>query len=100
MVSQTDIVVRGETDRGARVLINGQPVLIDTEGKFIEKLLLQPGLNTLVISAANRFGKEKTETLAVEAIFTPEQAAYNESPVIPEENDRIRVIVSAPKLWP
>lgn len=97
VVSETDIVVRGETDRGARVLINGQPVLIDTEGKFIEKLLLQPGLNTLVISAANRFGKERTETLTVEAIFTPEQAAYNESPVVPEENDRIRVIVSAPE---
>ncbi len=97
VISQTDIVVRGEADRGARVLINGQPALIDSGGIFVERLLLQPGLNTIIVSAANRFGKERTETVTVEAIFTPEQAAYEEVPVVSEENHPVRVTVSAPE---
>lgn len=97
VVSETDIVVRGETDRGARVLINGQPVFIDAEGRFLEKLLLQPGLNTLVVSAVNRFGKERVETLTVEAVFTPEQATYDESSIVPEENQQVHVVISAPE---
>lgn len=97
VISQTDIVVRGETDRGARVSINGQPVFIDVDGNFVEKILLQPGLNTIMVSAVNRFGKERRDTLTVEAIFTPEQAEYNESPVISEENHRVRVVISTPE---
>lgn len=97
VVSETDIIVRGEADRGARVLINGQPVLIDAEGYFAEKLLLQPGLNTIVVSAANRFGKERTETIIVETMFTPEQAAYDEAPIAPEESRGVRVTISAPE---
>jgi transcriptional regulator with XRE-family HTH domain len=97
VISETDIVVRGEADRGARVLINGQPVLLDSEGKFVEKLLLQPGLNTIVVSAANRFGKERTETLTLEARFTPEQAVHDETRVMPEQNERVRLTISAPE---
>ena len=41
VISQTDIVVRGEADRGARVLINGQPALVDRRN-LLERLLLQP----------------------------------------------------------
>lgn len=97
IVSQADIVVRGETDRGARVLINGQPAFVGTEGDFTEKLLLQPGLNTIMISAANRFGKERTETLHVEAVFTPEQAPLDEAALVPKDEHRIQLVVSAPE---
>ncbi len=97
VVSEADIVVRGEADHGARVLINGQPALVDAQGNFMEKLLLQPGLNTIVVSAANRFGKERTETITIEAMFSPEQAMYDETAVMSEENHGVRVTISAPE---
>jgi hypothetical protein len=79
VISQTDIVVRGEADRGARVLINGQPALIDSEGKFVEKLLASAGIeyNYRVGSQSIRERNGRKPSL-VEAIFTPEQAAYEE----------------------
>jgi transcriptional regulator with XRE-family HTH domain len=97
VVSEADIVVRGEADHGARVLINGQSALVDAQGNFMEKLLLQPGLNTIVVSAANRFGKERTETITIEAMFSPEQAMYDETVVMSEENHGVRVTISAPE---
>ena len=97
VVSEADIVVRGEADHGARVLINGQPALVDAQGNFMEKLLLQPGLNTIVVSAANRFGKERTETVTIEAMFSPEQAMYDETTVMPEEYRGVRITISAPE---
>ena len=97
VVSEADIVVRGEADHGARVLINGQPALVDAQGNFMEKLWLQPGLNTIVVSAANRFGKERTETITIEAMFSPEQAMYDETAVMSEENHGVRVTISAPE---
>ena len=97
VVSEADIVVRGEADHGARVLINGQSALVDAQGNFMEKLLLQPGLNTIVVSAANRFGKERTETITIEAMFNPEQAMYDETTVMSEENHGVRVTISAPE---
>lgn len=96
IVTQSDLVVRGETDRGARILINGQPAFVSAEGDFIEKLLLQPGLNTIVVAAANRFGKERIETLRIEAVFTPEQAPIDESALLPEDGSPIRLVISAP----
>ncbi len=96
VVSQSDLVVRGETDRGARILINGQPAFVSAEGDFIEKLLLQPGLNTIVVAAANRFGKERVETLRIEAVFTPEQAPIDESALVPQDGRPVRLIISAP----
>ena len=96
VVSQSDLVVRGETDRGARILINGQPAFVSAEGDFIDKPLLQPGLNTIVVAAANRFGKERIETLRIEAVFTPEQAPLDESALVPQDEHPIRLIISAP----
>jgi hypothetical protein len=71
IVEMSEVVVRGKTDKGARVSINNQPVFVASEGDFTDKLTLQPGLNTIAIVAVNRFDKEKSETLSVEARYTP-----------------------------
>ena len=73
-----EITVEGKTDKGARVSINNQPVFVGSGGEFSDKLILQPGLNTLTIVAINRFDKEKSETLSVEARYTPTSAAGTE----------------------
>lgn len=95
IIDRAELVIHGETDQGARVLINDQPAFVGTKGDFIEKLLLQPGLNTIVVSTANRFGKERVETLHVEAVFTPEQAPMDESVISPSDERAMQLVISA-----
>jgi hypothetical protein len=66
-----EITVEGKTDKGARVSINNQPVFVGSDGGFSDKLILQPGLNTVTVRSINRFDKEKSETFSVEARYTP-----------------------------
>ncbi len=52
------IEVEGETEKNSQVTINGKIVRVDEDGKFIEKVELNEGMNELVISAVNRFDKK------------------------------------------
>lgn len=70
-VSSGEVTVRGKTDRGARLSINGQTVFVSDDGSFAEKLLLQPGLNMISVVSINRFDKERSETIAIEAEYAP-----------------------------
>lgn len=81
-VETSEIVVTGKTDKGARVSINNQPVFVGSEGEFSDKLILQSGLNTITIVSVNRFDKEKSETLSIEARYTP-QASETSPEAIP-----------------
>ncbi len=63
------VSVRGRTDKEATLTINRQPTLINADGEFSEVIRLQPGLNTLVISAVNKFKKEAIETLTLRADY-------------------------------
>lgn len=64
--SQSDTVtVEGETDPGAILSINGQPVPTDTNGSFKEEVKLLPGTNSLKITARNKNDREKSETRSV-----------------------------------
>lgn len=75
IVETSEITLLGKTDKGARVSVNGEAVFVGGEGDFSEKLTLQSGLNTITIVSINRFEKQKTETLSLEAHF-----AESESP--------------------
>ncbi|MBI2607216.1 MAG: DUF4115 domain-containing protein [Candidatus Doudnabacteria bacterium] len=52
------IIVSGEAEIGAEVLINNQAVLLDKHGQFTENLILGPGLNVIEIVAKNKFNRE------------------------------------------
>lgn len=67
VVETSELIVTGKTDKGARVSINNQPVFVGSEGEFSGKLILQSGLNTVTVVAVNRFDKEKSETLSIDA---------------------------------
>jgi cytoskeletal protein RodZ len=56
-IETNSIVVAGKAEVGSVVLINNQPVLIDSSGQFTENLLLSPGSNIIEISEKNRFNK-------------------------------------------
>ena len=70
----SEVTLRGKTEKGARVSVNGEASFVGSEGEFSEKLTLQPGVNTVTVVAINRFEKSKTETLSVESRF-PEEAS-------------------------
>ena len=61
------VLLRGETDPGAVVTANGEPVFVDGNGEFVEELTLQQGLNRIMVRATNRFDKIKEETIAIES---------------------------------
>lgn len=70
-VETNEVIIVGKTDKGARVSINNQSVFVGSDGDFSDKIILQAGLNTMTIVAINRFDKEKSETISVEAKYTP-----------------------------
>ncbi|HCJ45298.1 MAG: helix-turn-helix domain-containing protein [Candidatus Moranbacteria bacterium] len=86
-ITTNEIVVQGKTDKGARVSINNQSVFVGSEGEFSDTIILQRGFNTMIITAVNRFEKEKKETLTLEVdIPSAEEIPIPETPVAPSPN--------------
>jgi cytoskeletal protein RodZ len=71
VIETSETVIKGKTDKGARVSINNQPVFVGSDGEFSDTLILQPGINTITVVTVNRFDKEKSETVSVEAHYLP-----------------------------
>lgn len=65
IVEDSKVVIEGETEKEITVEINGVNVYVDTEGKFKETILLQPGVNQIMIQAKNRFNMATKEELSV-----------------------------------
>lgn len=61
------VVVRGKTDPGVSITVNGEPVFVGADGTFAESLTLQSGLNRITVRATNRFDKTKEESIAIES---------------------------------
>lgn len=84
-VETSEVTVNGKTDKGSQVSINNQAVFVGNDGVFSDKLILQPGMNSVTVTTTNRFNKVKTETFSVEANYTvmvPETSAQNAIPDI------------------
>lgn len=56
--TKDEITVSGKTDPNATILINNEPVLLNTNGEFTKNLTLFPGKTSITLKAKNRFGKE------------------------------------------
>ena len=54
------IFVDGKTDPEMKVLINGQGVTVDNNGKFKEEVALSSGVNKISVSAVSKFGQKVT----------------------------------------
>lgn len=64
------IDVVGYTKRITKISLNENPIFVDEEGLFSQRIPLVPGHNFLTMSVEDRFGNVKTE--AVEVIYTPD----------------------------
>lgn len=61
-IEKNTIIVKGQTEVGAKLTINGQQVYINKDGGFEQEINLNQGLNLIKIEATNRFAKSRAET--------------------------------------
>jgi cytoskeletal protein RodZ len=61
ITKKNTISVRGKTEPETNLIINGQKVLVQSDGEFFKQLFLQPGVNTIKITAKKRHGAERVE---------------------------------------
>ncbi len=58
-ISTSTFLILGKTNPEAKVLIDNEEVLVDTDGSFSKKIELNSGINTLKVSAKKLFGSER-----------------------------------------
>lgn len=92
-VTTSYVIVSGEVDSGSDVFINDSPVLTSPDGSFGDKVLLADGVNQIKISARNKFGKEVSKTIIVDADLG-EMKALNPTDVKKASFDGVEMQVS------
>lgn len=57
------VTIKGLVRNVSFMSLNGRQIFVDKSGNFSEDVLLLPGYNEIDISAQDRFGKQKTDSL-------------------------------------
>ena len=65
VVTEPQVTLSGKTDPEVTVQVNDRTIAVDASGKFQESIDLQPGLNTLLITAAKKSSRKATITRRV-----------------------------------
>lgn len=65
VINMASVFVRGTTDPGLNVSINGENIFVDSKGYFEKQLGLNPGPKEIVVSAKNRFDKTASQTINI-----------------------------------
>ena len=73
-ITQSSVVVQGNTDPGVNLSMNDQQIFVDSDGNFKQPVSLSPGEKILTFVAKNNFGKSSTKQLVVIGDFQTEQA--------------------------
>ncbi len=82
------VMVKGKTDPGGSVSVNGQQVTADGTGSFSASVELSEGTNQIKIEATNKNGKTATKTRVIKfrpRTETPGESATGTQPM-PEDN--------------
>lgn len=61
-INDQHVIVQGETEKECRLSINGQEIMPDEKGRFSLPVDLSEGLNTIIITATKKHGKNTTIT--------------------------------------
>jgi uncharacterized repeat protein (TIGR01451 family) len=78
-----DYVLRGQTDAGGDIRLDGEPLAVDGEGRFEAPLQLSPGDNRYVLSATNPAGFVRYANLNVRMRVERDGKAVVAVPPIP-----------------
>lgn len=95
-VNSRSILLRGKTERGSRVYVNGQEVLVEESGEFKEVLNLVDGSNQLLVEAKNKFDKVS----AVErTVVVTETLPPTSTPLIIGHNIVVVSVIGPQQAW-
>jgi len=64
-ISQSEILLKGVTDKEIFVKVNDLPIVVDANGNFQTTIRLKEGDNTIVITASDIAGNFETKNLTV-----------------------------------
>jgi hypothetical protein len=73
VTAQNSITIKGRTNEGTRITINGRPVTVAEDGTFSSLLKLEPGKNDIIITATNEADQTVTRVLVVESRTKPSE---------------------------
>ncbi len=59
------ITIQGVAQHAKNVTVNGRSILIDTSGKFIDEVMLNPGINKITLTAEDIRGKTHTKEIVM-----------------------------------
>lgn len=62
IIASHDISIEGATEREVDLRINGEPVFLDTAGRFKDVVTLEDGLNVITIVGKKKYGRPQTIT--------------------------------------
>lgn len=65
VAEEQTIEIQGQTEEGARVLVNDHIVIVEKEGKFSYRITLQEGNNQLIIISQDKAGNETERKINV-----------------------------------
>src|SRR5579872_417593 len=65
VIHDSSIVLRGQTDPGANLSIDGQAVQVDSGGNFTEPISVSSGTKILTFDASNSFGKHSSKQISI-----------------------------------
>jgi len=57
VIQQESLTMRGKTDSGVDLTINGESVYVALDGSFLKEIQLNSGINVVEVKAVNNFGK-------------------------------------------
>lgn len=87
-ITENQFTIRGRTENTDAVQVNGEPAIMAPDGTFEALLMLEPGINTVEITAAKFLGREKKAVYQI--VYTPLPAATStpQSEETPPEEDQ------------
>ena len=86
-VDASSIEVVGKTDFENKITINNEPVFVNQEGQFKEKVGLQKGDNEIIIEAFNKFDNSTQKTVHVVADYELKTAVAGAQEKNPDDQE-------------
>lgn len=91
--------ISGETEQGAEVMINNQPIVVDAQGKFLENISLARGSNQIVFTARNKFDQETTVTRTVVFEEKTIAGAYQAAGAEEDKGLALEIAIGGEEAW-
>ena len=64
-ISKSIVTIHGRADRVNKIALNTQPISMDEQGAFSERITLFPGTNVITLTASDQFGRATTAIIRV-----------------------------------